>query len=265
MNGMKGGPASGDWIPYLDENADKNYSQYMANNWRMGGLTPMSSDLIARTFITEAAGDYRALERAVAQLGGVAARDKADGARWKGAADIIQSSYLDPLNELGRDFQKQFALDIWWKPASMAVTPLGLIDTGIQYYNGEITSADVAVQIATLGAGKVAKAASELAGAAKQINAAERATLSPFTTRYLAESGGRWGGTATRTQNYGISQTLESRGFTVTNGGGIGPEEFIKGAGQGLRWITVTVYLILKLMPPTATPFVGSPCSWGLR
>jgi filamentous hemagglutinin len=65
--------------------------------------------------------------------------------------------------------------------------------------------------------------------------AAESATLSPFTTRYLAESGGRWGGTTTRTQNYGISQTLESRGFTITNGGGIRPEEFIKGAGPGSK------------------------------
>ncbi|NJM34878.1 MAG: hypothetical protein HC850_09425 [Rhodomicrobium sp.] len=58
---------------------------------------------------------------------------------------------------------------------------------------------------------------------------------SAFTERYLAESGGRWGNTATRTQNYGISTELQGQGFRVTGGGGIGPEEFIKGVGPGTK------------------------------
>ncbi len=67
--------------------------------------------------------------------------------------------------------------------------------------------------------------------------AAESVPLSPFTQRYLTESGGRWGGTATRTQNYGISQEFNSRGYSFPErpGGGLGPEEFISGGrgGQG--------------------------------
>jgi hypothetical protein len=67
--------------------------------------------------------------------------------------------------------------------------------------------------------------------------AAERGVLSPFTTRYLAESGGRLGGTTTRAQNYGISQELRSRGYSFPErpGGGLGSEEFIGGAGAGSK------------------------------
>jgi hypothetical protein len=101
-----------------------------------------------------------------------------------------------------------------------------LANNGIRYVAGRVASRTVGAE----GAGGRIIYDSPIGPVA-----AERATLSPFTTRYLAESGGRWGGTATRTQNYGISQTLESRGFTVTNGGGIGPEEFIKGAGPGSK------------------------------
>ena len=67
--------------------------------------------------------------------------------------------------------------------------------------------------------------------------------LSPFTERYLTESGGRWGGTATRQQNYAISQELEARGYSFPErpGGGLGPEEYIAGSGsRGGTYVDIT-------------------------
>ena len=51
----------------------------------------------------------------------------------------------------------------------------------------------------------------------------------------MTETGGRWGGTATREQNYAVSQELDSRGYTFGDrpGGGLGPEEYIPGPGPG--------------------------------
>lgn len=64
--------------------------------------------------------------------------------------------------------------------------------------------------------------------------------LSPFTQRYLSETGGRWGTTATREQNFAISQELEARGYTFGQrpGGGLGPEEYIPGPGPGTKGST---------------------------
>jgi hypothetical protein len=62
-----------------------------------------------------------------------------------------------------------------------------------------------------------------------------RSALSPFTQRYLNESGGRWGNTDTRTQNYQISQEYAGNGYRITGGGGIRSEEFISGVGPGTR------------------------------
>lgn len=73
--------------------------------------------------------------------------------------------------------------------------------------------------------------------------AAEGEVLSPFTQRYLTESGGRWGGTATRQQNYAISQELEARGYSFPErpGGGLGPEEYIAGSGsRGGTYVDIT-------------------------
>lgn len=73
--------------------------------------------------------------------------------------------------------------------------------------------------------------------------AAESKVLSPFTERYLTESGGRWGGTATRQQNYAISQELEARGYSFPErpGGGLGPEEYIPGSGsRGGTYVDIT-------------------------
>jgi hypothetical protein len=64
--------------------------------------------------------------------------------------------------------------------------------------------------------------------------------LTPFTQRYLAGSGGRWGTTATRQQNYEIAQELHRRGYSFGRrpGGGVGPEEYIRGTGPGTKGST---------------------------
>ncbi|UIP07853.1 DUF4157 domain-containing protein [Erythrobacter sp. SDW2] len=59
--------------------------------------------------------------------------------------------------------------------------------------------------------------------------------MTPFTERYLRETGGRWGNAETRRQNYDISQALAGENCTFPErcGGGLGPEEFIPGIGDG--------------------------------
>jgi hypothetical protein len=56
-------------------------------------------------------------------------------------------------------------------------------------------------------------------------------------------AGGRLGSPTTRAQNAAIADSLESRGFTVTGGGGRLPEEYIPGPGgarQGSNYVDVT-------------------------
>jgi RHS repeat-associated protein len=48
-------------------------------------------------------------------------------------------------------------------------------------------------------------------------------------------SGGRLGSTSTRAQNSAIADSLESRGFTITGGGGRLPEEYLPGSGPGTK------------------------------
>ena len=60
----------------------------------------------------------------------------------------------------------------------------------------------------------------------------------PFPTseaveNYLDRTGGRLGSTTTRALNDRIAASLENNGFTVTNGAGRGPEEWIPGPGGG--------------------------------
>ena len=58
-----------------------------------------------------------------------------------------------------------------------------------------------------------------------------------------APTGGRLGNAATRAQNASIADSLESRGFTVTGGGGRLPEEHLPGPGggrQGGTFVDVT-------------------------
>jgi RHS repeat-associated protein len=50
-----------------------------------------------------------------------------------------------------------------------------------------------------------------------------------------APTGGRLGNASTRAQNAAIADSLESRGFTVTGGGGRFPEEHLKGPGGGRK------------------------------
>jgi hypothetical protein len=59
--------------------------------------------------------------------------------------------------------------------------------------------------------------------------------LSAFTQRYLTESGGRWGNTATRSQNYNLALDYQNQGYNVTFGGGFRREEYIGGSGPGNR------------------------------
>jgi hypothetical protein len=49
------------------------------------------------------------------------------------------------------------------------------------------------------------------------------------------EIGGRLGSAATRAQNAALADSLESRGFTITGGGGRLPEEYIPGPGGGTK------------------------------
>src|SRR5262249_26635435 len=56
-------------------------------------------------------------------------------------------------------------------------------------------------------------------------------------------TGGRLGNSATRAQNGAVADSLESRGFTVTGGGGRLPEEYIPGPGgarKGSNYVDVT-------------------------
>jgi hypothetical protein len=57
-------------------------------------------------------------------------------------------------------------------------------------------------------------------------------TVAPFAKGAPA-SGGRLGSAATRAQNAQIADSLESRGFEITGGGGKLPEEYIPGPGGG--------------------------------
>jgi hypothetical protein len=54
--------------------------------------------------------------------------------------------------------------------------------------------------------------------------------LTPYPSR-----GGRLGSPATRTQNAEIAADLKKKGFIITGGGGVAPEEYIRGAGPGTR------------------------------
>ena len=51
-------------------------------------------------------------------------------------------------------------------------------------------------------------------------------------------TGGRLGSVTTRAQNAAVADSLESRGFTVTGGGGRLPEEYLPGPGGGRRGST---------------------------
>lgn len=66
---------------------------------------------------------------------------------------------------------------------------------------------------------------------------------SPLLQRYLSESGGRWGGTATRQLNHRLATDLETQGMRVTGGAGRAAEEWIPGPGGGTRggtWVDIT-------------------------
>ena len=68
---------------------------------------------------------------------------------------------------------------------------------------------------------------------ASEEGARGRINLTPevqeYMDRFLERSGGRFGGTPTRSQNVSISDALELSGYRITGGGGRGPEERIPG------------------------------------
>jgi hypothetical protein len=90
------------------------------------------------------------------------------------------------------------------------------------------------------------QAAKSVGPEAKALGSAPTTTTpanSPLLRRYLSESGGRWGGTATRQLNHRLATDLETRGFRVTGGAGRAAEEWIPGPGGGARggsWVDIT-------------------------
>jgi hypothetical protein len=72
-----------------------------------------------------------------------------------------------------------------------------------------------------------------IAAEAPEIAPAGSAELPERSTALEPSRGGRLGSAATRTQNAEIAAELERNGFTITNGGGQWPEEYIRGSGPG--------------------------------
>ena len=79
--------------------------------------------------------------------------------------------------------------------------------------------------VGAVGAGK---AVGMMVGAAAEAGAA-------VAVSEAAPTGGRLGSAATRAQNSAIADSLESRGFKVTGGGGRLPEEHLPGPGGGTK------------------------------
>jgi filamentous hemagglutinin len=109
------------------------------------------------------------------------------------------------------------------------------IPGGTAYINGPMTRAerggDLIASVALLGAGS-SRAVAGLVGEGRVVGYAAPEVFD-FTARYLAGSGGRWGGSATRAQNVAISEDLEGLDAAIISGGGRGSEEFIRGTNGG--------------------------------
>ena len=102
--------------------------------------------------------------------------------------------------------------------------------------NGEVNWGNgITVAAGLFGAGAIGREIAAGARLASAGRAVEGGVLSPFTQRYLTESGGRFGSRATRAQNYRLAQKLDNEGYPITGGGGFLSEEYIKGIGPGSR------------------------------
>lgn len=77
--------------------------------------------------------------------------------------------------------------------------------------------------------------AAESAAASGEVGIAGAARGSPLLERYLAESGGRWGTSATRALNNRLATQYEAQGYRITGGAGRASEEWIPGPGGGTR------------------------------
>ncbi|MGZ2749720.1 two-partner secretion domain-containing protein [Burkholderia stagnalis] len=96
---------------------------------------------------------------------------------------------------------------------------------------GSMTSGEVAAAFEK----GVIDSATRTATALEDLGAAIENRISSFTQRYLSESGGRWGTSATRQLNYDVGQKLDDYGYHVTQGGGIRSEEYLGGTGPGTK------------------------------
>ncbi len=80
-------------------------------------------------------------------------------------------------------------------------------------------------------------------GAVVVVGIADELGDAAMLQRYLAGSGGRWGGIETRLLNHEIATMYENKGWTILNGAGRASEEWIRGPFNGLKggtWIDIT-------------------------
>lgn len=130
-------------------------------------------------------------------------------------------------------FSWQFSQDQWSQidntmysvntPANPAATP---------YIEGVIAGAALA-EAAVAGSALALSAVAGVTALAAEESAAETGAGSSMLQDYLGESGGRWGGSATRGLNNDLATQLENQGFTITGGAGRASEEWIPGPGGG--------------------------------
>jgi len=201
-------------------------------------LDQFTKKLEAQTAAREAARDFAEA---------IAARD-AEWARWGGGPAYYDRYDLYILQRDRRAMSVGFS--------AMALVPgaqaFAVIPITMSLAEGDFVQAGVG--LALLGAGpawRLARGATPSVGAVAStgIRGGQNtgplvATLTnPQIQRYLSGSGGRLGGTATRRLNHGLATDLECRGFTVTNGAGRGPEQWIRGPGGGTTggtWVDIT-------------------------
>jgi RHS repeat-associated protein len=87
--------------------------------------------------------------------------------------------------------------------------------------------------------------ASNVVPTTRSLGSSAPSEQSPLLQRYLNESGGRWGGTATRQLNDQIARQYIDQGYRITGGAGRAPEEWIAGPGGGTKggtFVDITAY-----------------------
>jgi RHS repeat-associated protein len=121
-------------------------------------------------------------------------------------------------------------------------TPADLINTLISTIRGDYADA-VANAVGVLPLGEVVKGArfsADLAAVTRRGGEVAAKAEAAVAVR----TGGRLGNQVTRSHVGDVAAELESRGWTVTGGGGIFPEEYLPGPGGGRlgsNWVDITV------------------------